>query len=162
MIEDIKAKILNWEEAKALRKTWLDEGKKMVFTNGCFDLLHYGHLQYLAQARDLGDALVIGLNAAPSVRRLKGPNRPINDEQTRFWQMAALQFVDMVVSFEEDTPAALIDLLQPDILVKGGDYAINEIVGADTVINNGGEVKVLPYIDGYSTTSIETKIRNQA
>lgn len=133
----------------------------MVFTNGCFDLLHYGHIHYLAQARELGDALIIGLNAADSVRRLKGPNRPINDETTRLWQMAALQFVDLVVPFEEDTPAALIELLKPDVLVKGGDYAINSIVGADTVLQNGGEVRVLPYIEGYSTTSLEEKIRNR-
>lgn len=161
MIENIKAKIKDWAGAAQQRAAWQQQGQKVVFTNGCFDLLHYGHIHYLAQARELGDALIIGLNAAVSVRRLKGPNRPINDETTRLWQMAALQFVDLVVPFEEDTPAALIELLKPDVLVKGGDYAINSIVGADTVLQNGGEVRVLPYIEGYSTTSLEEKIRNR-
>ena len=145
-----------------MRLDWKKHNRKVVFTNGCFDLLHYGHIQYLAQARELGDALIIGLNAAASVRRLKGPGRPINDEATRLWQMAALQFVDMVVPFEADTPADLINLLVPDILVKGGDYKASEIVGAEIVLQNGGEVRVLPYIQGYSTTSIEEKIRKQA
>lgn len=162
MIEEIKAKIKDWAGAAHQRDAWQQQGQKVVFTNGCFDLLHYGHIQYLAQARELGDVLIIGLNAADSVRRLKGPGRPINDETTRLWQMAALQFVDLVVPFEEDTPAALIGLLKPDILVKGGDYDMSSIVGADTVLQNGGEVKVLPYIKGYSTTSIEAKIRNQS
>ncbi|MEQ8702555.1 MAG: D-glycero-beta-D-manno-heptose 1-phosphate adenylyltransferase [Phaeodactylibacter sp.] len=162
MIEDIKAKIADRAQAKAKRQLWREQGRKVVFTNGCFDLLHYGHIHYLAQARELGDALIIGLNAAASVRRLKGPNRPINDEATRLWQMASLQFVDLVVPFEEDTPAALIDLLLPDVLVKGGDYTIEEIVGAGTVLEHGGEVRVLSYINGYSTTSIEAKIRNQS
>ncbi|MCR9050668.1 MAG: D-glycero-beta-D-manno-heptose 1-phosphate adenylyltransferase [Phaeodactylibacter xiamenensis] len=160
MIEKIKAKIKDRAGAAQQRDAWQQQGQKVVFTNGCFDLLHYGHIHYLAQARELGDVLIIGLNAADSVRRLKGPNRPINDETTRLWQMAALQFVDMVVPFEEDTPAALIELLKPDVLVKGGDYEISSIVGADTVLQNGGEVRVLPYIEGYSTTSLEAKIRN--
>jgi rfaE bifunctional protein nucleotidyltransferase chain/domain len=162
MIEEIKAKIMDWAGAAQQRLGWQQHGQKVVFTNGCFDLLHYGHIHYLAQARELGDVLIIGLNAADSVRRLKGPGRPINDETTRLWQMAALQFVDLVVPFEEDTPAALIELLKPDVLVKGGDYEISSIVGADTVLQNGGEVRVLPYIEGYSTTSIEAKIRNQS
>lgn len=162
MIATIQAKIQDWAGAEKLRLDWKKHNRKVVFTNGCFDLLHYGHIQYLAQARELGDALIIGLNAAPSVRRLKGPGRPINDEATRLWQMAALQFVDMVVPFEADTPADLINLLRPDILVKGGDYKAGEIVGAEIVLQNGGEVRVLPYIQGYSTTSIEEKIRKQA
>lgn len=162
MIEQIKAKIKDWAGAAQQRAAWQQQGQKVVFTNGCFDLLHYGHIHYLAQARELGDVLIIGLNAADSVRRLKGPNRPINDETTRLWQMAALQFVDLVVPFEEDTPAALIELLKPDVLVKGGDYEVDSIVGAGTVLQNGGEVRVLPYIEGYSTTSLEAKIRNQS
>lgn len=161
MIKEIEAKILDWKAAQKQRQAWQSLDKKVVFTNGCFDLLHYGHIQYLAQARELGDALIIGLNSAASVSRLKGPGRPINDEITRLWQMAALQFVDMVVPFEADTPADLINLLRPDVLVKGGDYEISEIVGADSVLQSGGEVRVLPYINGYSTTSIEEKIRNQ-
>jgi rfaE bifunctional protein nucleotidyltransferase chain/domain len=162
MIKEIEAKILDWKAALKQRQVWQGLDKKVVFTNGCFDLLHYGHIQYLAQARELGDALIIGLNSAASVSRLKGPGRPINDEITRLWQMAALQFVDMVVPFEADTPADLINLLRPDVLVKGGDYEISEIVGADSVLENGGEVRVLPYIKGYSTTSIEEKIRNHS
>lgn len=162
MIKEIEAKILDWKAAQKQRQAWQSLDKKVVFTNGCFDLLHYGHIQYLAQARELGDALIIGLNSAASVSRLKGPGRPINDEITRLWQMAALQFVDMVVPFEADTPADLINLLRPDVLVKGGDYEISEIVGADSVLQSGGEVRVLPYINGYSTTSIEEKIRNQS
>jgi rfaE bifunctional protein nucleotidyltransferase chain/domain len=162
MIKEIEAKILDWKAAQKQRQVWQGLDKKVVFTNGCFDLLHYGHIQYLAQARELGDALIIGLNSAASVSRLKGPGRPINDEITRLWQMAALQFVDMVVPFEADTPADLINLLRPDVLVKGGDYEISEIVGADSVLENGGEVRVLPYIKGYSTTSIEEKIRNHS
>jgi len=161
MIEQIEAKILDLETAAERCKQWKQSGLRLVFTNGCFDLLHYGHIHYLAQARSMGDALAIGLNAAASVRRLKGPGRPINDEKTRLWQMAALQFVDLVVPFEQDTPAELISLLLPDILVKGGDYQVADIVGADTVLAHGGEVQVLPYIKGYSTTSIEAKIRNQ-
>lgn len=162
MIKEIEAKILDWKAAQKQRQAWQSLDIKVVFTNGCFDLLHYGHIQYLAQARELGDALIIGLNSAASVSRLKGPGRPINDEITRLWQMAALQFVDMVVPFEADTPADLINLLRPDVLVKGGDYEISEIVGADSVLQSGGEVRVLPYINGYSTTSIEEKIRNQS
>ena len=162
MIKEIEAKILDWKAAQKQRQVWQGLDKKVVFTNGCFDLLHYGHIQYLAQARELGDALIIGLNSAASVSRLKGPGRPINDEITRLWQMAALQFVDKVVPFEADTPADLINLLRPDVLVKGGDYEISEIVGADSVLENGGEVRVLPYIKGYSTTSIEEKIRNHS
>ena len=134
--------------------------RPLVFTNGCFDLLHYGHLHYLAQARDLGHRLVLGLNSAGSVCRLKGPHRPINDELTRTWQMAALTFIDAVVVFEEDTPWELLQVLQPDILVKGGDYAPETIVGADIVLARGGKVLTLPFIEGYSTTAIEQKIKN--
>lgn len=159
MLDTIKAKIVNWDEAAQRVHGWKAAGERTVFTNGCFDLLHYGHLCYLAQARALGERLVIGLNAAESVRRLKGPQRPINDERTRELQMASLQFVDLVVSFEQDTPLALIQRLLPDVLVKGGDYTISNIVGADIVQQHGGEVRVLPYIKGYSTTSIEEKIR---
>jgi D-glycero-beta-D-manno-heptose 1-phosphate adenylyltransferase len=162
MLDLIQSKIADWDGASKQVQEWKATGERVVFTNGCFDLLHYGHLCYLAQARALGDRLVIGLNSADSVRRLKGPNRPINDEPTRRLQMASLQFVDLVVTFEQDTPGALIQHLVPNILVKGGDYAIDEIVGAEVVQQNGGEVHVLPYIQGYSTTAIEQKIRNEA
>ncbi|HOY20296.1 MAG TPA: D-glycero-beta-D-manno-heptose 1-phosphate adenylyltransferase [Haliscomenobacter sp.] len=156
----IEAKIHSWESAQAIVQQWQKQGETVVFTNGCFDLLHYGHLHYLAQARDLGHRLVLGLNSAGSVCRLKGPHRPINDELTRTWQMAALTFIDAVVVFEEDTPWELLQVLQPDILVKGGDYAPETIVGADIVLARGGKVLTLPFIEGYSTTALEQKIKN--
>ncbi|MCG8327538.1 MAG: D-glycero-beta-D-manno-heptose 1-phosphate adenylyltransferase [Chitinophagales bacterium] len=161
MLSVIEAKIQDWDTAQNTIRQWQEHGEQIVFTNGCFDLLHYGHIHYLAQARALGNRLVVGLNSASSVRRLKGTNRPINDEQTRLFTLASLQFIDLVVSFEEDTPFELISTLLPNILVKGGDYTIETIVGADVVINNGGAVKTLPFVEGYSTTSIEEKIRNQ-
>lgn len=160
MLAQIEAKILDWEAAREAVQNWQAEGETVVFTNGCFDLLHYGHLHYLAQARDLGQRLVLGLNSAASVARLKGPRRPINDEHTRIWQMASLQFIDAVVTFEEDTPWELLLVLQPDILVKGGDYAPESIVGADIVLGRGGQVMTLPFVEGYSTTKIEQKIKN--
>lgn len=154
----IESKIQTPEQISETLAEWRAKGEKIVFTNGCFDLLHYGHLHYLAQARDLGDRLVIGLNSAGSVRRLKGPTRPINDELTRTHLLAALSVVDAVVVFEEDTPINLIRHVQPDVLVKGGDWKPEQIVGADVVLANGGKVFSVPYIDGYSTTNIERKI----
>ncbi len=156
----IESKIQTPEQISETLSAWRAKGEKIVFTNGCFDLLHYGHLHYLAQARDLGDRLVIGLNSAGSVRRLKGPKRPINDELTRTHMLAALAVVDAVVVFEEDTPINLIRHVLPDILVKGGDWKPEQIVGSDVVLAQGGQVFSLPYIDGYSTTNIEQKIRN--
>lgn len=158
MIENFHSKILNWEAAEAKVHAWQAADEKVVFTNGCFDLLHYGHLHYLAEARSLGDRLVIGLNSAASVSRLKGIHRPINDEKTRLYQLAVMEFVDVVVLFEEDTPFELIKLLQPNILVKGGDWKPDQIVGSDIVLERGGEVKSLAFVNGYSTTNIEAKI----
>lgn len=158
-LEQIKEKIKDWPAAKDQVQKWQDQGLEIVFTNGCFDLLHYGHLHYLAEARDLGDRLVIGLNSAASVSRLKGAHRPINDEDTRQFTLASLSFIDLVVVFPEDTPQQLIQLLQPDILVKGGDYQIKDIVGANLVLERGGKVKTLDFVPGYSTTNIEQKIR---
>ncbi|MBK7476827.1 MAG: D-glycero-beta-D-manno-heptose 1-phosphate adenylyltransferase [Haliscomenobacter sp.] len=160
-LSEIEAKICTWEEARERIAGWQTAGQCVVFTNGCFDLLHYGHLHYLAQSRDLGDRLVIGLNAAESVKRLKGAHRPINDEATHFLQMASLACVDLVVGFEEDTPLELIQTLRPDVLVKGGDYQPEQIVGGGFVLAQGGKVIALPYISGYSTTSIEQKILQQ-
>ncbi|HRI60029.1 MAG TPA: D-glycero-beta-D-manno-heptose 1-phosphate adenylyltransferase [Saprospiraceae bacterium] len=154
----ITAKIQTWGQLPATLGRWRAAGEIIVFTNGCFDLLHYGHLHYLSEARDLGDRLVIGLNSAASVRRLKGPTRPINDELTRTHLLAALEVVDAVVIFEEDTPLQLIQLVQPDILVKGGDWRPEQIVGSDVVLARGGKVLSLPFIQGYSTTNIEQKI----
>ena len=161
MIKKIQAKILNWEQAEKKVSGWKEKNERIVFTNGCFDLLHFGHLHYLADARNLGERLVIGLNSEDSVRRLKGPHRPINDEISRKFQLASLEFVDAVVVFEQDTPYDLIALLQPDILVKGGDWKPDQIVGSDIVLSKGGTVKSLPFIEGYSTTLIEKKIKNQ-
>ena len=138
---------------------WQAAGDKVVFTNGCFDLLHFGHLHYLAAARALGQRLVVGLNSADSVRRLKGAHRPINDEASRQTILAALQFVDLVVVFDTDTPLGLIEQLRPDVLAKGGDYTVETIVGSAEVRAYGGTVRVLPFVAGYSTTRIEARIK---
>ena len=128
--------------------------QKIVFTNGCFDVLHYGHVRYLLDAKSLGDLLVVGLNSDDSVRRLKGESRPINGEKERAFVLAALEFVDYIVVFEEDTPKKLIETVKPDVLVKGGDYQIENIVGADFVIQNGGTVTTIPFVEGFSSTRI--------
>ena len=135
------------------------DGRRVVFTNGVFDILHPGHVRYLQQARALGDVLIIGLNADASVRRNKGPQRPINDEQERAEILAALECVDCVVIFSEDTPAEIIKAIQPDILVKGADWAEDAIVGRDTVEARGGQVIRVPVEQGFSTTEIIRKIR---
>ena len=131
--------------------------RKIVFTNGCFDVLHYGHVRYLLEAKALGDLLVVGLNSDDSVRRLKGESRPINGEKERAFVLAALEFVDYVVVFEEDTPKELIEVVNPNVLVKGGDYQIGNIVGADFVMQNGGTVTTIPFVEGYSSTQIIEK-----
>ncbi|MDP9048254.1 MAG: D-glycero-beta-D-manno-heptose 1-phosphate adenylyltransferase [Bacteroidota bacterium] len=151
-------------ELASLKKTvaaWKSEGKKVVFTNGVFDLLHIGHITYLAKAAELGDKLIIGLNSDRSVKRIKGETRPINNHETRAGLLAAMFFVDAVIVFEEDTPLNLITALMPDILVKGADYAINNIVGAKEVLANGGEVKTINFVDGHSSTSIINKIKER-
>ncbi len=152
-------KIKSREEAKQQVDLWKQAGKKVVFTNGCFDLLHLGHIDYLEKAQALGDVLVIGLNTDRSVKQLKGPNRPINSEEERARLLAALSFVDLVVFFKSETPRDLITFLLPDILVKGSDYEVEHIVGSQEVINNGGEVKTLAFITGYSTSSLIEKIK---
>ncbi|MGN0161907.1 MAG: D-glycero-beta-D-manno-heptose 1-phosphate adenylyltransferase [Lachnospiraceae bacterium] len=128
--------------------------KKIVFTNGCFDILHIGHVKYLKEARALGDILVLGLNSDASVKRLKGPSRPVNNEADRMDMLAEMEFIDYVVLFEEDTPYDLITKVKPDVLVKGGDYEVDHIVGADFVRDNGGSVEVIPFVEGKSTTNI--------
>ena len=137
-----------------------NKGKKIVFTNGCFDILHKGHVSYLNEAKKLGDLLVIGLNSDASVKRLKGPERPINNELDRQFVMKNLKAVDFVEIFEEDTPLNLILTVKPSVLVKGGDWKIDQIVGGKEVIASGGDVFSLNFVDGYSTTSIITKIQN--
>jgi len=134
------------------------ENKKIVFTNGCFDIIHRGHVEYLRQARKFGDFLVIGLNSDKSVNRLKGDPRPYNDEIDRAVILNNLCSVDMVTLFEEDIPKKLITELRPDILVKGGDYSIDTIVGAEEVINWGGEVKIIQFLEGYGTSQLIKKI----
>lgn len=159
-LDKIHQKIQTFDQIEATVKRWQAAGETVVFTNGCFDLLHYGHLHYLADARDLGDKLIVGLNSAASVRRLKGEHRPINDELTRQHLLAALEVVDALVVFETDTPLDLICRIAPNILVKGGDWQPNQIVGSDFVLKNGGKVMSLPFVEGYSTTNIEAKIRS--
>ena len=135
--------------------------QKIVFTNGCFDVLHFGHVHYLMEANALGDILVVGLNSDDSVRRLKGPSRPINGEKERAFVLAALSCVDYVVVFEEDTPKELIETVRPDVLVKGGDYALDQIVGADYVTRNGGTVTTLPFVEGFSSTRIIEQLKTE-
>ncbi|MFN3534022.1 MAG: D-glycero-beta-D-manno-heptose 1-phosphate adenylyltransferase [Desulfatiglandales bacterium] len=134
------------------------ESKKVVFTNGCFDILHMGHVRYLSEARDLGDFLVVGLNSDESIRKIKGPKRPIQDERSRAEVLAGLSFVDMVVLFSDETPLSLILALRPDVLVKGGDWKLDEIVGAKEVWGWGGKVEVIPYLKGYSTSDVIDRI----
>ena len=154
----IESKISNHDTIKRKLAYWRFASKKIVFTNGCFDLLHYGHVHYLSKAASLGDVLVVGLNTDSSVSRLKGPNRPINEEQTRLHIIASLFYVSAVILFDEPTPYELIRQVQPDILVKGGDYKVEEIVGYDLVKAKNGEVITLPFVSGFSTSAIEKKI----
>ncbi|MGC4021895.1 MAG: D-glycero-beta-D-manno-heptose 1-phosphate adenylyltransferase [Cyclobacteriaceae bacterium] len=152
-------KIKSLQDASQQVKSWQAAGQKVVFTNGCFDLIHLGHVDYLEKARNLGDRLVVGLNTDSSVSRFKGPERPLQDQVSRARVMASFQFVDLVVFFDEDTPKSLISELVPNILVKGGDYLAENIVGADVVKNNGGSVKTIDFVPGYSTTRIVEKIK---
>ena len=161
MIDFIKVKIFE-DKADINFKYILSQlrfkGKKVVFTNGCFDILHRGHIEYLAKARDLGDVLIVGLNSDDSVSRLKGKHRPLQDEVSRALAMASLSFVDYVVLFSEDTPYNLIKTVKPDILVKGSDYKPEDIVGFDILQEYGGKVETIDFVPGYSTTNIEKKI----
>lgn len=137
-----------------------ESGKKIVFTNGCFDILHTGHVSYLNEAKSCGDILVIGLNSDASVKRLKGETRPVNNEADRKFVLENLKAVDFVFIFEEDTPLKLIKEVNPNVLVKGGDWKVEQIVGSDFVMANGGEVKSLQFVNGYSTTNIIEKINS--
>ncbi len=159
VFQQLESKIVSLSEAQSLVYQWKQDGEKVVFTNGCFDILHSGHLQYLSEASQLGNKLVVGLNADVSVKILKGESRPINGEVARAQMLAALFFVDLVVMFAEETPKNLIETLTPNILVKGGDYNINTIVGADHVIKNGGQVLPLSFVQGFSSTNIINKIK---
>lgn len=152
-------KILTEAEYPEVIRAWKKAGAKIVFTNGCFDIVHLGHIDYLEKARNLGDKLIVGVNSDESVRRLKGSTRPVVDEYARQRMMAGFEFVDGVILFGEDTPAKLIDNILPDILVKGNDYSIENIVGAETVLSNGGTVETIELVKGYSTTGIIDSIR---
>lgn len=158
--ERLQKKIPEPVELAYLLAYWRFRDYRIVFTNGCFDLIHLGHIDYLAKAADLGDILVIGLNSDASTRRLKGPTRPINDEHARGLVLASMSFVDTVVLFDEDTPYNLISTIQPDILVKGADYKPEEIVGYDIVTAKGGKVVTIDYLPGYSTSLIEKRIKD--
>lgn len=153
-----QSKIHDIRSIRHLVDSWKKDGQKIVFTNGCFDILHAGHIHYLEAAAEKGDRLVVAVNSDESVSLLKGPARPINVLNSRMYLLASLQCVDAVCSFDEDTPIDIIRTLKPDVLVKGGDYKINEIVGAHDVLNDGGVVEVIPFVEGYSTTKIETRI----
>ncbi len=158
--ESIHSKIYNNSESiKPKLAQWAEEGCKVVFTNGCFDILHKGHVDYLFEASKLADKMVVGLNTDASVRSIKGEARPVNDNEARALLIAALGFVDMVVFFGEDTPKQLIDVIQPDVLTKGSDYEVKNIVGYDTVMAKGGEVKTIDLTDGFSTTALIAKIK---
>jgi len=156
--ETIQSKILTADNLQKSLAYWRFKSMKIVFTNGCFDILHAGHIEYLAKAASEGDVMILGLNSNNSVRKLKGNHRPINDENARALIMASLNFISAVVLFDEETPYNLIKTVQPDILIKGSDYKPEEIVGYDILKAKGGEVKTIDLVPGFSTTAIEQKI----
>jgi D-glycero-beta-D-manno-heptose 1-phosphate adenylyltransferase len=160
MRSEAESKIMSRAAAAAQVEQWHAQGQQVVFTNGCFDLVHLGHIDYLEKARNLGDKMVLGLNTDASVSRLKGPQRPVVNEYARARLMASLQFVDAVILFDEPTPLELIQSIRPDILVKGDDYTVQNIVGADFVLSHGGAVKTISLVEGYSTTSLIEKIKS--
>lgn len=153
-LNKLNNKIYSLEELENKVNAWKQAGEDVVFTNGCFDIIHRGHIEVLAQTADLGDRLIIGLNSDSSIQKLKGEDRPIIDEQARAILLAALSFVDAVILFPEGTPINLISTLLPDVLAKGGDYEIETIVGHEIVQNNGGKVILVPFVDGFSSTTI--------
>ena len=161
-LEVIQSKIYDESEFDRLINRWRFKDQKIVFTNGCFDILHLGHIQYLAEAADFGDRLIVGLNSDESVKKLKGEDRPINNEEARSMILAALHFVDAVYVFKEETPLELIKTIKPDVLVKGGDWKEQDVVGADFVKSNDGEVKIIDFVEGYSTTAIAQKLNSFA
>ena len=159
-LNTLKKKIYSSEEIVSVSRSWKNEGKKIVFTNGCFDLVHSAHITVLAKSAELGDKLIVGLNSDESIKKIKGPKRPIIKEDSRAILLASLSFIDAVVLFSEETPYTLISQLFPDILAKGGDYKESEIAGSNIVRENGGEVIIIPFIDGFSSTNIIKKIKN--
>ena len=157
-LKQINQKIIAFNSIIEFTDKWSDQ--QICFTNGCFDLLHLGHIDYLSKAADLADKLIIGVNTDQSVSKLKGTHRPIKDEISRATILASLSFVDLVILFDEDTPINLIETIQPDVLVKGADYTLDKVVGAKETIERGGQVELISFLDGYSTSSLESKIRN--
>lgn len=157
-LEAVVNKIVTRDDAQRIVNEWKAQGEKIVFTNGCFDIIHKGHVCYLAQARDLGTKLVLGLNTDASIKRLKGESRPIKEEESRALTVASFAFIDLVVLFDEDTPFELISQLVPNVLVKGSDYKVQDIVGADVVMQHGGEVKTIDFVEGFSTTNYAKKL----
>jgi len=157
-LDFVSSKIFSRENIRKQCAIWRLKETKIVFTNGCFDLLHLGHVEYLAKAADLGGALIVGLNSDVSVRKIKGLHRPINDEYSRAMVLASLSFVNAVVLFNEETPYELIKVVQPDILIKGKDYKVEEISGYDIVLSKGGKIMTIDLTKGYSTTKIEERI----
>ena len=160
-LEILNSKILDKEKLLVKLTDWKEEDKKIVFTNGCFDLIHLGHIEVIARSADLGDILIIGVNTDNSIKRLKGKNRPIVEEISRAKQLAALEFVDAVVFFDQETPIDLIKVINPNVITKGGDYKTDQVIGNDIVTQNNGEVVIIPLTQGYSTTSILEKIRDE-
>lgn len=158
-VDGFEKKIMSIDQAKSLMHAWKITGKTVSFTNGCFDILHPGHLFSIAEAAKEADILIVGLNSDASIKRLKGPDRPINNTTSRALIIANLAMVDAVIVFDEDTPYELISQILPDVLVKGGDYTIDSIVGAKEVIANGGKVIINPIVEGFSTTNIIEKIK---
>jgi len=158
-LELMKEKVMSEDHLKQHLKIWRMYGHQIVFTNGCFDILHQGHLSLLCQAKDLGGKLVIGLNSDASIRAIKGEGRPINNQESRSMLLSCLQLVDAVIVFDTETPLSLIQLIEPDVLVKGGDYAMAQIVGAEAVTTKGGRVEIIPILEGFSSTSIIEKMR---
>lgn len=153
-----KTKIVSALQAAKMVQQWQQNNEKVVFTNGCFDIVHRGHVEYLAAAANKGQRLVLGLNTDASVSRIKGPTRPIVDEQSRAIVLAAFMFIDLVVLFDEDTPYELIKTVQPDVLVKGADYKVENIVGYDIVMQRGGSVETITFVEGFSSTGIIEKL----
>ncbi len=158
---NLREKIVDLQQAIEIRSAWKRAGEKVVFTNGCFDILHPGHVLYLTEARQMGEHMILGLNTDASVQRLKGPGRPIQSENDRAIVAAGLWAIDLIVLFDEDTPYNLITTLMPDVLVKGGDYTFDTIVGAPEVAAAGGEVRTIEFVAGKSTTRIISKMMDK-
>ncbi len=158
-LQIIQSRIFEWEKLKRQIAVWKFKDNKIVFTNGCFDILHLGHIDYLSKAADQGDVLIVGLNSDKSVKKIKGHDRPVNDQKARALILASLHFLEAVVLFDEDTPYELVKMVQPDVIVKGNDYKPEEIVGADIVEENGGAIVTVELVPGYSTTDLIQKLK---